>query len=377
MFSMPELQDIIIDHGNSFKENEKLPSNKLKALGSIETCRTEVLGCHVDDCNECGHKKISYNSCKNRHCPKCQSFKKEEWVEARKCELINVTYFHVVFTLPSILNTIIYQNQEVLYALFFKCVAETLKELAYDKKYLGAQIGITSVLHTWGQTLVYHPHIHCIVPGGGLSPSGIEFRRSKKKFFIPVKVLSRKFRGKFLYYLKEEIKANTIKIDSDINFKDLKKSLYKKEWVVYCKKPFKESAHVIEYLSKYVHRVAISNNRIIDYTDKKVTFKWRDYRDSNKEKVMTLDVNEFIRRFLLHVLPKAFTKIRYYGILGNRNKKSKLLKCQILTKAKYSRLKLSKRELLAKILGKDVYCCEKCGSEKVNRYFIPYTMKME
>ena len=220
-------------------------------------------------------------------------------------------------------------------------------------------------------------NIHCIVPGGGLSPSGIEFRRSKKKFFIPVKVLSRKFRGKFLYYLKEEIKANTIKIDSDINFKDLKKSLYKKEWVVYCKKPFKESAHVIEYLSKYVHRVAISNNRIIDYTDKKVTFKWRDYRDSNKEKVMTLDVNEFIRRFLLHVLPKAFTKIRYYGILGNRNKKSKLLKCQILTKAKYSRLKLSKRELLAKILGKDVYCCEKCGSEKVNRYFIPYTMKME
>jgi hypothetical protein len=377
MFSMPELQDIIIDHGNSFKENEKLPSNKLKALGSIETCRTEVLGYHVDDCNECGHKKISYNSCKNRHCPKCQSFKKEEWVEARKCELINVTYFHVVFTLPSALNTIIYQNQAVLYSLFFKCVAETLKELAYDKKYLGAQIGITSVLHTWGQTLVYHPHIHCIVPGGGLSPSGIEFRRSKKKFFIPVKVLSRKFRGKFLYYLKEEIKANTIKIDSDINFKDLKKSLYKKEWVVYCKKPFKESAHVIEYLSKYVHRVAISNNRIIDYTDKKVTFKWRDYRDSNKEKVMTLDVNEFIRRFLLHVLPKAFTKIRYYGILGNRNKKSKLLKCQILTKAKYSRLKLSKRELLAKILGKDVYCCEKCGSEKVNRYFIPYTMKME
>lgn len=377
MLSMLELQDIIIDHGNSFKENEKLPINKLKALNSIEVCRTAVLGSHVDECSECGHKRMSYNSCKNRHCPKCQSFKKEEWVEARKCELINVTYFHVVFTLPSDLNTIIYQNQEVLYSLFFKCVSETLKELAYDKKYLGAQIGITSVLHTWGQTLYYHPHIHCIVPGGGLSPSGIEFRQSKKKFFIPVKVLSRKFRGKFLYYLKEEIKANTIKIAVDINFKDLKKNLYKKEWVVYCKKPFKESANVIEYLSKYVHRVAISNNRIIDYTDKKVTFKWRDYRDGNKEKVMTLDVDEFIRRFLLHVLPKAFTKIRYYGILGNRNKKSKLLKCQILTRAKCSHQKLSKRELLIKILGKDVFRCENCGSEKVNRYFIPYTMKME
>jgi hypothetical protein len=374
---MLELQDIIIDHGDSFKENKKLPSSKLKALNSIEACRTEVLGSHVDECSECGHKRISYNSCKNRHCPKCQSFKKEEWIEARKSELINVIYFHVVFTLPSELNAIIYRNQEILYSLFFKCVAETLKELAYDKKYLGAQIGITSVLHTWGQTLSYHPHIHCIVPGGGLSPSGIEFRRSKKKFFIPVKVLSRKFRGKFLYYLNEEIKANTVKIAGDVNFKDLKNSLYKKDWVVYCKKPFKKSTNVIEYLSKYVHRVAISNNRIIDYTDKKVTFKWRDYRDNNKEKVMTLDVDEFIKRFLLHVLPKAFTKIRYYGILGNRNKKSKLLKCQILTKVKFSHKKLSKRELLIKILGKDVFCCENCGSEKVNRYFIPYTMKME
>ena len=202
---MPEIQDIIIKHGDDYKKHNKLSYNKLKVLDSIEVCRTEVLGKHVDDCSECGYKRISYNSCKNRHCPKCQSFKKEEWIEARKTEIINVKYFHIVFTLPDILNELLYKNQKTLYPIFFKCVAETLKELALDKKYLGAQIGIISVLHTWGQALPYHPHIHCIVPGGGLSLRGTEFKLSKKKFFIPVKVLSRKLRGKFLYYLGNEM----------------------------------------------------------------------------------------------------------------------------------------------------------------------------
>lgn len=372
---MTEIQDIIIEYGDNYKERNELSYNKLKALESIEVCRTDVLGKHVDDCEECGHKRISYNSCKNRHCPKCQSFKKEEWIEARKAEIINVQYFHVVFTLPDTLNELLYQNQKTLYPLFFKCVAETLKELALDKKYLGAQIGIISVLHTWGQTLPYHPHIHCIVPGGGLSANGTEFKHSKKKFFIPVKVLSRKFRGKFLYYLKREIKSKTL--NRDINFNKLKNTLYNREWVVYCKKPFKNSFNVISYLARYVYRVAISNNRIIECKDKKVKFKWRDYRDNNKEKTMTLDVDEFIRRFLLHVLPNGFTKIRYYGILGNRNKKSKLLKCQILTKSNLTYKKLTKRELLTSILGKDIFCCENCGSDRVNRYFVPYTVRVE
>ena len=373
---MPEIQDIIIKHGDDYKKHNKLSYNKLKVLDSIEVCRTEVLGKHVDDCSECGYKRISYNSCKNRHCPKCQSFKKEEWIEARKTEIINVKYFHIVFTLPDILNELLYKNQKTLYPIFFKCVAETLKELALDKKYLGAQIGIISVLHTWGQALPYHPHIHCIVPGGGLSPRGTEFKLSKKKFFIPVKVLSRKLRGKFLYYLGNEMRLN-INMSKNMNFNKLKDTLYNREWIVYCKKPFKNSFKVISYLARYVHRVAISNNRIIEFKDKKVRFKWRDYKDDKKEKTMTLDVDEFIRRFLLHVLPKGFTKIRYYGILGNRNKKSKLVKCQILTKTKLIDKKLTKRELLTKILGKDIFCCENCGSSKVSRYFIPYTIKIE
>jgi predicted Zn-ribbon and HTH transcriptional regulator len=374
---MTEIQDIIKEYGDNYKKHNDLPYNKLKALESIEVCRTDVLGKHVDDCEDCGHKRISYNSCKNRHCPKCQSFKKEEWIEARKAEVINVKYFHVVFTLPHSLNELLYQNQKTLYPLFFKCVAETLKELALDKKYLGAQIGIISVLHTWGQTLPYHPHIHCIVPGGGLSANGTEFKHSKKKFFIPVKVLSRKFRGKFLYYLSKEVKSNALNIAEDMDYSKLKNNLYNSEWVVYCKKPFKNSLNVISYLAKYVYRVAISNNRIIECKDNKVKFKYRDYRDNNKEKIMVLDVDEFIRRFLLHVLPYGFTKIRYYGILGNRNKKGKLLKCQILTKSKLRNKKLTKRELLKKILGKDIFCCECCGSDRVNRYFVPYTVKVE
>jgi hypothetical protein len=210
-----------------------------------------------------------------------------------------------------------------------------------------------------------------------LSANGTEFKNSKKKFFIPVKVLSRKFRGKFLYYLSKEVKSNTLNIAEDMNYNKLKNNLYNSEWVVYCKKPFKNSLNVISYLAKYVYRVAISNNRIIECKDNKVKFKYRDYRDNNKEKIMVLDVDEFIRRFLLHILPYGFTKIRYYGILGNRNKKGKLLKCQILTKSKLCNKKLTKRELLKKILGKDIFCCECCGSDRVNRYFVPYTVKVE
>lgn len=368
---MIELQDILKNHGQSFIKNNNLPINKVKAINAIEACRTSVLGGHVDECLSCGHVKVSYNSCRNRHCPKCQGMKKEEWIESRKNELINVQYFHAVFTVPDNLNTIIYRNQKLMYSLLFRCVSETLSELAMDKKYLGAQIGITSVLHTWGQNLLYHPHIHCIIPGGGLSSSGIEFKRSKKKFFIPVKVLGKKFRGKFLYYLTQEIKSSNLSMPEGVDFNDLKNTLYSKNWVVYCKAPFKSPHHVIEYLGRYTHKVAISNNRIVRSENGNVTFKWRDYADNNKEKLMTVSVNEFIRRFLLHVLPTRFFKIRHFGILSSRNKKTKLIACQKATGVRLDLVKkLSRTELLRKILGKDVHCCSHCGCEFLSRQII-------
>jgi Putative transposase/Transposase zinc-binding domain len=375
---MIELQNIFNEYGQNFRENNILPDNKRKAMYSIETCRTSSLGSHVDECLSCGRVKVSYNSCRDRHCPKCQSIKKEEWIEARKSELLNVQYFHVVFTVPDSLNTIIYRNQKVMYQLLFQCVSETLTELALDKKYLGAQVGVTSILHTWGQNILYHPHIHCIVPGGGLSPTGIEFKHSKKKFFIPVKVLGRKFRGKFLHYLSQKVLSSDIVISSDIDFHALKKKLYSVDWVTYCKPPFKGPQHVIEYLGRYTHRVAISNGRIVGYKDGKVTFKWRDYKDKNIEKLMTVSAEEFIRRFLLHILPAKLFKIRHYGILSNRNKKSKLLLCQKLTGIKIEYIqKPSKREILQKIFGRDVYCCSHCGCEFVNRRFLDVSVLIE
>ena len=324
-------------------------------MSAIEKCRTSHLGGHIDICESCGSTQISYNSCRNRHCPKCQTLAKERWIDSQKSNLLNVGYFHVVFTIPDTLNSIVYQNQKELYTLLFKAVAETLSELASDKKYLGAKLGFTSILHTWGQNLMHHPHIHCIVPGGGLSSIG-KWVSSRKKFFIPVKVLSRKFRGKFLYYLKQLYYENKLEfygsqqyLSNDNEFENLLSSIYSKEWIVYCKPPFKNAACVVEYLGRYTHRVAISNNRIVNIENGNVTFKWRDYKDNNKCKLMTISADEFIRRFLIHILPSGFMKIRHYGLLGNRNKTTKLKLCKqltntpILLKEKISTLQLIKK----------------------------------
>lgn len=232
---MNNIQGIFKENRALFLHGRTLPINKFKVMNSIESCRTATLGAHVDECPSCSHKRISYNSCRNRHCPQCQNIAKEQWVDARKSELINVQYFHVVFTLPDSLNSIIYNNQKTLYNLMFKCAAQTLAQLALDKRYLGAQIGATCVLHTWGQNLMFHPHIHCIVPGGGLSPSGVEFMRSRKKFFIPVRVLSNKFKGKFLHHLKSLFQQGAISIPKGIDFAHLVDNLYKVDWVTYCK----------------------------------------------------------------------------------------------------------------------------------------------
>ena len=283
---MVELQDIFAAYGQVYRLNHSLWLHQLKVMRAIESCRTASLGGHLDACDSCEFTRISYNSCRNRHCPKCQTLIKERWIEARKDDLLNVGYFHVVFTFPDLLNSVAYQNQRVIYDLLFKAAAETLSELSADEKYLGAQIGFTSILHTWGQNLMHHPHLHCIVPGGGLNASG-KWVQSRKKFFIPVKVLSRKFRGKFLSYLKQvnlQFYGSITELKSSEKWHALMSSLYQKEWVVYCKPPFKNAGCVVEYLGRYTHRVAISNNRIISLVDGMVTFKWRDYKDSNKQK---------------------------------------------------------------------------------------------
>ena len=256
---MPELQDVFSQHGKTYQLNHRLLANHLKVMRAIGICRTSALGGHIDECDECGFIRISYNSCRNRHCPKCQTLNKERWIEARKDNLLNVGYFHIVFTIPDTLNPVAYQNQRVIYDILFKAAAETLSELCADKKYLGAQIGFTEILHTWGQNLLHHPHIHCIVPGGGLNSCG-RWVNSKKKFFIPVKVLSRKFRGKFLYYLKQaklEFYGSISYLQDKGMFNDFISSLYQKEWIVYCKPPFKNAGYVVEYLGRYTHRVAI------------------------------------------------------------------------------------------------------------------------
>lgn len=360
---MPEVQGIFQKYGKEYKEGHKMMPHIIKAMEAIEKCRTAELGAHEDECDECGYKKISYNSCRNRHCPKCQSIAREKWIYNREYDLLNVKYFHVVMTIPSELYTIAKQNETKVYNILFKATAETLEELAEDKKYLGAQIGFMEVLHTWGQTLVYHPHIHAIVPAGGIDKQS-RWRNSKKKFFIPVKVLSRKFRGKFLYYLKKEkldFYGENEYLKEQQNFDELIAKMYNKEWVSYCKPPFKDARYVIKYLGRYTHRVAISNNRIIKEEKGKITFKYRDYKDNKRTKEMTLKAEEFIRRFLLHILPPRFMKIRHYGLLGNRNKKTKLAICKKLTNtANLEKLEISTLEILKKTLGVDFNLCPAC-----------------
>jgi hypothetical protein len=365
---MSSLQEVMLLHGDKYLKSKKLPLNIYKTLSAIKYCKTSALGGHVYQCDSCGQIKISYNSCRNRHCPKCQSYAKELWIYERRKSLLPIQYFHVVFTVPEELNSLILFNQKELYSVLFKSVSETLLELSRDKKYLGADIGFTTLLHTWGQNLMNHPHIHCIIPGGGLSLDQSKWINSKKKFFIPVKVLSRKFRGKFLYYVNELYLKNKLKFPSNISelssrdvFSQFKDSLYRKEWIVYSKPPFGGAEHVLQYLSRYTHRVAISDNRIIKVDNDTVVFKWRDYKDNNKEKVMTLNPQEFIRRFTMHILPDRFVKIRHYGILGNRNKHLKFKRCLEIFGVKPKKDdSLSSAELFFKLTGIKIGMCKVC-----------------
>jgi hypothetical protein len=365
-----EVADIFRAYGPLYRESHTLPIRHLRAMRAIEICRTSELGGHKYKCDSCGSIQVSYNSCRNRHCPKCQCLDKHRWLEDRKKEVLPTYYFHAVFTLPEDLRPVSLRNQSVSYNIVFKAVAETLKKLSNDPKHIGAQIGFILILHTWSQTLIDHPHIHCIIPGGGLSFDGKKWISCKPDFFIPVKVLSLVFRGKFLDYLNKAYEAGRLRFDGKIsslskkcNFKKLLDDLYHQNWHVYCKPPFKRPEKAIDYLGRYVHRVAISNDRIVELKDDRVTIKYRDYADGDKVKEMTLKATEFIRRFLLHILPEQFFKIRYYGILSARNRKTKFLKCKKLLGviiAETDEHRLSWQELLEKITGIDPTRCPHC-----------------
>jgi hypothetical protein len=357
-----EVADVFRTHGPSYRETHKLPLNQLRTMHAVEVCRTAELGGHVDECEECGHVKISYNSCRNRHCPKCQFLKKGKWIEARGKELFPIQYFHVVFTLPDELNPLALRNREVIYNMLFKAASETLTELA--GKRLGARIGFIAVLHTWGQNLIDHPHLHCVVTGGGLSQG--KWISSKRRFLFPVKVMSRLFKGKFLAFLRKAYKEESLKFPwiahVEEAFTAFLSGLYTKEWVVYAKPPFNGPEIVLKYLGRYTHRIAITNQRIIGIEDGKVSFSWKDYADGNKHKIMTLDAAEFIRRFLLHVLPDGFVKIRHFGLLGNRNRKACLETCRMLLGVKEPETVPSEtwQESLLRITGIDVTLCPLC-----------------
>jgi hypothetical protein len=326
-----EVADIFRRRGPAWREANAghVSLGQLKVMSAIERCRTAALGGHVDRCEDCGHLQISYNSCGNRHCPKCQALAARQWLAERQADLLPVPYFHVVFSLPAPIADIAYQNKAVIYGLLFKAAAETLITIAADPKHLGARIGATAVLHTWGSALTHHPHAHIIVPGGGISPDGQQWIACRPGFFLPVRVLSRLFRRLFLEKLTTAYDAGHLHFFGDHAglakpeaFGAYLAPLRRTEWVVYSKRPFGGPEAVLAYLSRYTHRVAISNSRLVAFDGERVSFKWKDYRAKGavRCKLMTLDADEFIRRFLVHVLPDGFHRIRHYGLFANGNR---------------------------------------------------------
>ena len=331
-----EVADIIRAAGELFIEQNRhwLCWKHVKVLRAIERCRTAALGGHLDECTRCGHRAISYNSCRNRHCPKCQTAARDRWIAARQKELLPTRYLHVVFTLPGRLSPLVLQNKKIIYDLLFRTSAETLLEVARNPEHLGAEIGFFSVLHTWSQKLTAHPHVHCVVPAGGLSPDHTRWIRSRDNYFLPKEVLAELFRGKFVDALKDAFQNGQLRFHGDLKllaqpeiFAAWLRPLHRQDWVVYLKRPFGGPAYVVQYLGRYTHRVAISNHRLVSFKDGQVTFRWRDSAHHNEQKLMTLSVDEFLRRFLLHILPKGFVRIRNFGFLANRRRSTLLPLC--------------------------------------------------
>lgn len=340
-----EVADVIRGHGAAFLNTfgHVTSAAQRRVLRDLERCRTAALGGHVEACDQCGHQQIAYNSCRNRHCPKCQAAARAQWLEERSSELLPVEYFHVVFTVPDAIGQLALRNPRVIYGMLFRAAADTLLEIARDPKHLGAEIGFLAVLHTWGQNLHLHPHVHCVVPGGGISLDGTRWIACRPGFFLPVRVLSRLFRGKFLALLDEARRHGRIAFEGQHQalaepaaLRLWLNHLHQKEWVVYAKPPFGGPAQVLKYLARYTHRVAISNQRLVKMDDGQVFFEWKDYAHGDSSKVMSLETVEFIRRFLLHVLPLGFVRIRHYGLLANRHRAEKLQLCRSLLGADVS-----------------------------------------
>src|SRR6266853_699005 len=360
-----EVADLVRAAGDAFIERSRkwITWKHVKVLLAILRCRTAALGGHLDECTRCGHRAISYNSCRNRHCPKCQAGARDRWLEKRRRELLPTPYVHVVFTLPRHLAPLALQNKKLVYDLLLRTSAETLLEVARDPQHLGAEIGFFSVLHTWSQKLELHPHVHCVVPAGGLSADCTRWSKPRYAFFLPVKVLNRVFRGKFVAALKRAVHDGRLNFHGDLQllaqpktFAAWLRPLFRKDWVVYAKRPFGGPEYVLRYLGRYTHRVAISNHRLISFANQKVTFRWRDSAHNNERRLLTLSLDEFLRRFLLHLLPEGFVRIRNFGFLANRKRATTLPLCfQLLGATPPTEQEISTAGPC------DLWSCPKCG----------------
>lgn len=385
-----EVADIFRQIGPVYREEHTaaLSRGQRRVMSAIEQCRTAALGGHVEQCDACGHQRIAFNSCRNRHCPKCQSLLRAQWLQDRQAELLPVEYFHVVFTLPQEVAAIAYQNKAVVYDILFHATSQTLRTIAADPKHLGAEIGFIAILHTWGQNLLHHPHLHCVVPGGGRSPNRESWISCRAGFFLPVRVLSRLFRRLFLAQLQQAFDRGELHFFNSLDALQNRVAFVKylapathAEWVVYAKPPFGGPQQVLEYLGRYTHRVAISNNRLLEFCDGTVTFAWKDYRHEARNKTMHLDAKEFIRRFLLHVLPPGFQRIRHYGLLANRYREVKLDDCRQLLAApapvvELPDVSLDYRDRYQRLTGVSLRDCPHCGRGQMVRIesFLPGTL---
>ena len=377
-----ELADIVRARGDAYRRTHRLAKVQHAALRAIATCRTAVLGGHRETCDHCGATRITYNSCRNRHCPKCQTLTKERWLAARKADLLPIPYFHVVFTLPHDLNALAQGNPRVMYTLLFRAVADTLLTFGRDPRHLGGTVGITAILHTWGQTLTQHLHVHCLVTGGALSPDRTRWIRGRASFLFPVKALSLVFRAKYLAGLRRAFDdhaltfaAGTASLADAACFAAFVTHLRATPWVVYTKRPFAGPEQVLDYLGRYTHRVALSNDRLVDHHDGHVRFRWRDYADHDRVKVMTLAADEFLRRFLLHVVPRGFMRIRHFGLLANRTRRGTLPQCRDLLGQPPADAQVeSVAALVHRLTGIDLTCCPVCGKGRMQITAIVHAM---
>jgi len=368
--SAVELSEIFRAHGAQYRQTHPLSRAQRRAMHAIETCRTAALGGHRETCEVCGAVRLAYNSCRNRHCPKCQTLAKERWLEARRAELLPVEYFHLVFTLPHALNPLAQGNPRLIYRLLFHATAATLAAFAHDPRHLGGELGVTAILHTWGQNLSQHLHLHCVVTGGALAPDGSRWIPAKAGFLFPVRALAKVFRGKYLDALRRAFEADELVFSGSLTalaapgaFAAWLEQLRHQAWVVYAKRPFAGPEQVLEYLGRYTHRVAISNERIVTLDDGIVRFRWKDYADDHRVKLMALDAEEFIRRFLLHVVPDGFVRIRHFGLLANRTRRAKLDRCRRLLEqppAPAGTDTESVRAMMLRLTGIDIELCPVC-----------------